>query len=228
MRNLLLIVVLSLCGACETLPTEGQACSADGACAEGHSCVSDVCVSTESQERGTEGGACYANETCNAGYECQSDVCVTDPAIGSEGNACFPNDTCNDGLNCVSNLCQAPANRDGACVTQDDCADESLLCVEHGAETLCRLQCDPAATSDVCGSKSTCFELSGQEGGVCLPAGRAGDACPCDEGYYCTVEDDDGALASVCRTLCSLPGGDECDADEECVAVDDSELAICQ
>ena len=228
MRILLIGIFIPLIGACETLPTEGQACTAEGACAEGHSCVDEVCVSNESQERGTEGGACYSNQTCNAGYQCQDEICVIDPAIGTEGHACFPNSTCNDGFNCVSNLCQAPANRDGACLTQDDCADESLLCVEHGAETLCRLQCNPADTADVCGSKSTCFELVGQEGGVCLPAGRDGDPCPCDEGFYCTVEDDDGALASTCRTICSLPDGDECEAGQDCVAIADSEVAVCQ
>jgi hypothetical protein len=213
---------------CDTLPTEGQPCSEDGSCAEGNSCVEQVCVSIESQERGAEGGPCYANATCNSGYTCESEECVVDPSVGTEGYACYPNETCDDGLNCVASLCQAPANRDGACEVQTDCADDSLLCVEHGAETLCRLRCDPADTDDICGPKSTCFSLSIEDEGVCLPAGREDDPCPCADGYYCQVTEIEMDILSSCRTLCTLPGGEQCAADQECVLVENSGVAICQ
>ncbi len=220
-------LVLVLTG-CETLPTEGQPCTDVGSCAEGNSCVEEVCVSIESQERGSEGGPCYANATCNSGYTCDSDECVVDPSVGTEGYDCYPNQTCDDGLNCVASSCQAPANRDGPCEVQNDCADDSLLCVEHGAETLCRLRCDPNETGDICGPKSACFSLSIEEDGVCLPAGREDDPCPCDDGYYCKVTETDTELLSSCYTMCILPGGEQCDEDQECVYVENSEVAICQ
>ena len=184
----------------------GDACVADGDCADGYHCDTGTgqCVAD-----GGPGDACVTDGDCADGYHCDtaSGQCVAD---GGPGDACVTDGDCADGYHCdePTSQCVADGGPGDACVTDGDCADgfhcdeASGLCVADGGPG------DACATDGDCAAGYHCDETTSQ----CVADGGPGDACvadgDCADGYHCDET----------TSQCVADGGpgDACVADGDC------------
>jgi hypothetical protein len=208
-------------GECSDPPAaDGTACDDGDPCTDADACVAGVCAGAPV--------LCAALDPCHAPGVC-------DPATG----ACS-NPTAADGTPCDdANACtQADVCLGGACAGTDPVACTASACHAAGicdpATGLCSMP--PVADGTACDDGAFCTVDDGCQGGVCLGTPRdcssAGDQCvvgvcddgadacvgqpkatgvACDDGAFCTVDDE--CQGGRCRGLerdCTGAGG-ECE-----------------
>lgn len=186
------------------------ACSSEGECDAGNTCVAGFCLRDEGQTctanhqclgvcvdglcvpPSVTWGPCDETVDCVVGHECVDGSCLR-----VAGQACDDNELCIG--SCYAGICRAPAGTGGACEEQEDCADGHVC--EGG---LCVL-----GVGEVCADNTSCAEVC--IGGVCAFPSDAGG--PCEEPADCL------AGRSCIEGACLLNNGQACDFNEECVGV---------
>ncbi|MEC8023158.1 MAG: IPT/TIG domain-containing protein [Myxococcota bacterium] len=95
-----------------TVTSEGisdTACTSDGDCPSGYSCLSGACT--------VNGDGCSSDNDCNAGFECTENLCTPKAPECSDSEPCLAGDIC------VSGVCITPE-----CSVDGDCQD-GFVCV---------------------------------------------------------------------------------------------------
>ena len=170
----------------------------------------------------TSAADCAAfSDECNDGA-CINGVCGTlaknENGACSDGKTCTQNDSCHDGV-CVGGT-QMPCTSSSPCMvaTCDVATDQ---CVEvPGNDGASCVDNDPCTLSGVCqggvcqpGQLTDCSFLDGVcSQGTCDPqlgcvAEPLNDGTPCDDGFFCTVNDVCGnAVCAGVPNTCAAPG----------------------
>jgi|GEM_PF-2285570 len=222
----------------------GASCLSDWQCEDLDPCTSDQC----------NGGICsYASALCDDGNPCTDDSCDPDigcvsfPATGTscdDGQYCTVDDTCQDGTcvggardcsafgqGCVSGVCdesqqackQEPLGDGALCSDGTDCtANDSCvagLCIGTPVGGCCSVDAD-CDDGNPC-TLATCEVATG----TCQYNTAGADGTPCDDGLYCTTNDEcGGGVCSGetrdCSIAAGLCNGGGCDEDNDtCVSI---------
>ena len=129
---------------CVPIPQKGDSCAGKlfDACANGTTCVGDICVSMVG-----EGEACSDLEHCSSPYSCAGGFCRMVSGIG--GQCDNVSSFCAAGLVCQGGEC---LKNYGECQTNTDCNADSYCC-----------------TMDSCDTKNVCFPYGEGPGGTYDP-----------------------------------------------------------
>lgn len=150
------VLGLDFCGTCEPTVPAGSACGADvGRCADGTSCIADVCVADAKP-----GETCGDERDCVVGSRCEDGTCQRTSIVGI-GEDCGQVDRCQYRAACVDGSCVQAALLGDACSTELPCASgwcDAGVCVPQTDDGACTsgLHC----YSGIC-DEGTCMPLPG-------------------------------------------------------------------
>ncbi len=187
---------------------EGGSCSNladDSACDNGLFCdgVETCDVSTDCQA-GTAVDCSSLDTTCEAGV-CDEDLDACGTEAANEGGSCDDGLFCTVNDTCQAGVCVGEARdcSDGQECSIDSCDEGAGMCTHTADDSVCDngLFCDGAETCNVetgceAGAAVDCSGLDDQcEAGVCdedadaCAADPANEGEACDDGLFCTVDD---------------------------------------
>jgi hypothetical protein len=209
------------------------ACTDDGRCVEGESCVEDRCLEACAADAecpagavcvdggcwAGRGGACTTDSECGSGSLCAASTCAvlpgsltcTDHAECPAGSLCDAGE-CRVGCGMVGALCGA-----GQVCTDGICIDEASPCGAEGAFCAAGQVCvEGVCTTGECGAEICGNGIDEDCDGV-VDDGCEEPACTadaeCDDGNACT---EDRCEAGMCVTgggveICGNDEDDDCD-----------------
>jgi len=190
----------AFCNGAETCDTAAGTCSAGTApCTADQSCNedTDACQNLCTDDAGCDDGVfCNGAETCDADGVCQNG---TDPCAAADAAGAVCDET---NSACVG------------CLTDADCADDSLFCT--GDESCDTDTNECVSSGDPCADGETCNE----DAGTCDVAACTVDA-DCDNGFFCDGLETCDTTAGAC-----VAGTDPC-ADTACVCAGETQTPIC-
>lgn len=146
------------------LGSAGESCTRRADCAEGLSCIGEVCVAG-SGDGGVpaapagEGGECIARSDCRSGLVCNMNRCEQAPLgvdpdnrYGGRGESCQAKNDCEGDLACVSNSCRevtlSLAHTDKACY-RVECAETVDCCAGFVPNPNCEQYRDNCMTDPI-------------------------------------------------------------------------------
>jgi len=189
-------------------------CDESGGCADGLSCIDNLCLSPCEFSSECGGGRICANgkcvvgcdesTACPDGYTCsEKGTCIIDTVSG-----CSDAVPCTGGLKCVDGACV------GTCESHDDCALEEICNASTGT---CIPDPQPSKPCEhdpsVCSAQQVC------SGGYCRYA--------CDAGTSCKLID---ARIPVCKDgicMSEAEANPQCTKKEECLPSQDCVSNVC-
>lgn len=251
------LLLAALClAACKddepALGSAGESCTRRADCADGLSCIGEVCVAATPGDAGVappagEGGACNSRSDCRSGLVCTENRCEQAPLgvdpdnrYGGRGESCQAKNDCEGELACVGNTCRevtlSLSHTDKAC-NRVECAETADCCAGFVPNVNCEMYRENCETDPIfCNTyRSLCECNQDCVDEVCIAAAQGCETsaeCGSTQTPFCV-----NARCSQCGEDLDCPGAGTqcvegvcmaaCSIDENCPLLHSCQDSVC-